>query len=1180
MESFPLRRHDQASLRRAREEHGFLRHVPDVNLTHYIDATLPSDAVALRHVTRPVTVDGVQTEQTVHLSIHVPRKGRFLAREEVRANGKRLWSVHPKLKRFAAANALLTAGVDAILPEGIDSWQDAVESAMALLFHHPSLINLNANNGGPIPAYILDYCIQTAVEESGDLPAAIRGAGDDWMTTVRALGPKGVPLSTDDGKPVFGRKLDPDVQSAMEGVLAKAVRMTRDERYLQNAQWSVQYGLTSAPYGATARDAKFVHESESHHAPHPQLAGIDLEANDEYKWALKNLTPGSGLEIDSNVTYTPPASSGKWSANGMWSDQDQSDPFDAASLAALLDGKMYVKIATPQYPGGLLRGQLVPTETPKPNEAVKFTATLTGSGVVPPVTTSATATAAFELNSVRSGLAYSVDATGLGTSPSATFGIGGARDAGRDRRPFRITDQSGYGKLMVKTKNNWLRHLSMHVQFTTNDGTVIQPEGWDDVLPEFLAPVFAPNRSVKFAKLIPPVQTVFGIPIPADTMHVTFPVPAGAQKVRVLYGGLGQGKYDIAVCPIGIATTVTCEMAIPVILLVAGTAVMDSKPVVALMSDSQTLFAVCAAAAFLVAGPTAAYIGLSQDPARAVQDVAIALSPILLSASFALGRWLIANYAAGVAVKAVPLLNVAQFALSCSVTAAQLSQTTIEVLSSPFVFESEITRAIDLNVRLVPDNDYHAFPDQAVRYLVRVVYDKGATIPDQTFQLGGAPPRSTPIDVTFHSIPAGGRLKVYVFFYAANGWQAGQGESPWFEAKGTSGSTLNIEKLEVKTNIAPLGTWSKYEHQSKIVYDTTRRAHYWLPSTAPTDTRLTPSRFPGKSVLHRSSITTAQRPAQMAYSWEASGQNVPPDDPARAPVNTALYTMQNLATTDKPQEKFAIPNVGFSIPPGVFYDLTCPEDGSGRNFYIDPTCGEFKEGNRGGGLQVRRIRLTYNGESPSFALRTGKSFGRFIVPNDRYVMHPQGYVFGINYSTNKLSILKLADNEVSDTEAPVATLASGEGFRDGLMGGPQAIAVGMDGRVLILESIHQRIQAFDVNGNPVPYFQDPNDASKKIPTMKLADPADSSYLDLAVEAKGYLYVLRYRSAGDVASKYQVDLYEPNGRFLVTTTGVAAAKIAVDILRRVYALNYETILGANERPEPSVSLWTPPAPPRG
>src|SRR6266498_1222436 len=66
MESFPLEPHDDASRLKARKTHGFLRHVPDRNLSHYIDELpLPKDAIALVYVTRPVKVDGQTAEHTV-----------------------------------------------------------------------------------------------------------------------------------------------------------------------------------------------------------------------------------------------------------------------------------------------------------------------------------------------------------------------------------------------------------------------------------------------------------------------------------------------------------------------------------------------------------------------------------------------------------------------------------------------------------------------------------------------------------------------------------------------------------------------------------------------------------------------------------------------------------------------------------------------------------------------------------------------------------------------------------------------------------------------------------------------------------------------------------------------------------------------------------------------------------
>jgi hypothetical protein len=57
------------------------------------------------------------------------------------------------------------------------------------------------------------------------------------------------------------------------------------------------------------------------------------------------------------------------------------------------------------------------------------------------------------------------------------------------------------------------------------------------------------------------------------------------------------------------------------------------------------------------------------------------------------------------------------------------------------------------------------------------------------------------------------------------------------------------------------------------------------------------------------------------------------------------------------------------------------------------------------------------------------------------------------------------------------------------------------------------------------------------------------------------------------SDYRLDVYDPDGQFLTRTTGVAAARMAVDAFRTVYTLNYETIAGA-PRIEPSLSQWVP------
>ena len=184
LQSYPLQRHDKASRARARTALPFLRCVPDAHLTHYIeDIALPSDAIALIHVTRPMQVGPEVADHLVHMGIHVPAAGHAAAAALARARSVQLWDVHPKLARFGITADNST--IDPQFPDGINDWQDAVDAATALLFHHPSLVNLNTNQGGMVPSTILNW-ITNALTSTGDLPEAILSAGDSWNVTVPA----------------------------------------------------------------------------------------------------------------------------------------------------------------------------------------------------------------------------------------------------------------------------------------------------------------------------------------------------------------------------------------------------------------------------------------------------------------------------------------------------------------------------------------------------------------------------------------------------------------------------------------------------------------------------------------------------------------------------------------------------------------------------------------------------------------------------------------------------------------------------------------------------------------------------------------------------------------------------------------------------------------------------------
>jgi hypothetical protein len=95
-----------------------------------------------------------------------------------------------------------------------------------------------------------------------------------------------------------------------------------------------------------------------------------------------------------------------------------------------------------------------------------------------------------------------------------------------------------------------------------------------------------------------------------------------------------------------------------------------------------------------------------------------------------------------------------------------------------------------------------------------------------------------------------------------------------------------------------------------------------------------------------------------------------------------------------------------------------------------------------------------------------------------------------------------------------------------------------------------------------------------------------TYLDMAVEAQGYVYVLAFQGDGAKSTDYLLDVYSPDGKFLFRTPdakattqpqNVVAGRIAVDIWRNLFALTYEKLRGAGGAIQPGVAHWMPTPP---
>jgi hypothetical protein len=396
------------------------------------------------------------------------------------------------------------------------------------------------------------------------------------------------------------------------------------------------------------------------------------------------------------------------------------------------------------------------------------------------------------------------------------------------------------------------------------------------------------------------------------------------------------------------------------------------------------------------------------------------------------------------------------------------------------------------------------------------------------------------------------------------------------------------------------------------------------------------------------------------------------------------------------------------------------------NFWLDP-----RSFSTDGLYHLRGV--TFPPGVSTFDYSKGQSWGAFTQQQlNGFAVHPQGYVVAVDFETHKMFVLKLPAQAVADADAPLAMPLSGDGVREGLMNAPKAMTITADGRILILEQGNQRVQAFDVKGNPVPSFKGPiqfqftadlaaafdkaapnaalsaqyqqhvtpavaplfasgtasaagldngvADAALRaayhnfgydLPTettqiaitattkgalwfltdkkanatydirlvtdkylikhlfiyraavfqiavkapglewllmdnanamtfdvskptggqslnaqqlisffaLRNQAPATVDYLDIAVENKGYIYILASVTQSSEQPEFQLDLYNPDGTVLLNApqTGVNAEKMTVDQWRTLFTLNFEKVLGPGLRTEPGVSAWIPSTP---
>lgn len=701
--------------------------------------------------------------------------------------------------------------------------------------------------------------------------------------------------------------------------------------------------------------------------------------------------------------------------------------------------------------------------------------------------------------------------------------------------------------ITVKARNRFIRYVCAYVQYLDANGDALGDSN--------------------FVADLPTNNTIFGIPLMGDLVQdisMPFTLPDDASQAKLIFGSLGMGgqAFDPEAFNASIFTCVF-NLGIPVILLGVGVGVDSSSTITSILEDEDVKTALYAFGAFQYASFQAAKYTYTQDAQSLISTISDKIVSLIWSNS-ALRKKIEEIMVEEELEGAIPFVGWALKALSVAGTLATLAETTGEVLTSPAIFTNTVSLTMTTTVTIFPDPtgledpSTAKFPDVASYYLVTLSYDGKVSRVQRGFL---ETTRSDPIVETFVGVPSGGTVTVDVAFYSANDWLAATGG---VAATPNLPDTASEFEVTIKEILVPLDQNTQYLFKESLLYSASA-GHYWSAGPLPTQTVASLNCNSGTTLCEVDGLTFAQQAQMVGYAFRAGNQGIPVCGGGTQP-GAQLSTFQNISVLERPEDALKFPSCGYASKALIAYDPKGHANGSGNNFVLAPASS--------GRFHLRKITLSESKE-PALVL-ANQSYGIFATQLDAVAIHPAGYAVGIDGNNHKLMVLGLPPQGLSEDQAPVAVVKMGYGTRPGLLHTPRGLAIASDGTILVLEQGTRRIQALDLSGNPVLRFAGGTESTVQLATSE--NGGTVNYLDIAVEPLGYMYVLSYVGTGASPANYHLDLFDPDGVYLSRTSGLAAARIVVDMWRTAYTLNYQTILGPNGRVEPSISTWIPSTPP--
>jgi len=738
-------------------------------------------------------------------------------------------------------------------------------------------------------------------------------------------------------------------------------------------------------------------------------------------------------------------------------------------------------------------------------------------------------------------------------------------------------------KVPLTIYNNYVRWIWVYVQYVGPGGVNLSANPGAQ---------FPDTKHAKFLGIVPQVFTVFGVPLwDQNTVGLTLDFPAGALSARLLYCSLGADivgggwrQYFPDAYP-GNATAPTDEVVYPALctgllsigmnavalvsdvqLALTWTAIKKyfyfsattKEAMDALVSASIKLTA-AEALSTTVSGGTALYSTLAGFGAdiRNLWSLLLRLATVVPKLLFAkspqliwknVGQNLLADQASSRLREAIPFIGQVLAIASAVGDALTLAQVATEFMICPWVIENEVSRTYDATVTISRDPRSGSFPVTARSWRLEALVDGAAVLSPLTGTINsGGVAQSAPLAVPVKGVPFGGaRISWSVVFLDAAGQQVGTGVSASF-VNNDPAHVPDAVGFAITQIPAPITAATVFRRAVTTAWSPAAGGYVWSPAVTVAATLGSP----GAVDVISASVATLAGVAGVV--WREGDRYYL----RGVPVAQNGPTIQ-LGTATRE---------GYARRPFLLLDSFVSAADEGNHVLLEPD-------ETTSGYVIRKVSL--NAVTGELSWDPAVSQGMFLLPVSAAALHSSGRVVAVSTEAGRLGWLQ----PVETARPQLAAYTAGPGTQVGLLSSPVALAVTNPGTVLVLEAASQRVSAFDLNGNPAPYF-----AAAPSPGYALPLVSDGTYLDIAVDGAEQVYLLYFTGTGTAPADYHVDVYNADGSPLAThSPGVNVPHLAVDYWRSIFAANYAPLaaLGTTAAhvspalgvPEPSLSRFDP------